>query len=53
MQYTVFYTDTWSGDEGTAQYTAASLEQASQFFYEDFGNTATVDQVIGINQNNA
>ncbi len=47
MQYTVFYTDTMFGDEGTAQYRAESPEQAAEFFQEDFGNTAGIDYIIG------
>ena len=47
MQYTVFYTETWDGWEGTAQYYAESPEQAAEFFQEDFGNTAGIDYIIG------
>ena len=47
MQYTVFYTESWTGWEGTAQYEAATEEQVRQFFQEDFGTTADVDYIIG------
>ena len=47
MQFTVYYTESWTGEEGTAQYYAESPEQAAEFFQEDFGNTAGIDYITG------
>lgn len=47
MHFTIFYTDNWSGDEGTTQYYGESIEQVQEFFAEDFGNTANIDYIVG------
>ena len=46
-KYTVFYTDTMFGYEGTAQYVADNQEVVEAIFQEDFGSSANIDYIVG------
>lgn len=45
-EFVVFYTETWDGHEGTALYSAETVEQVAEMFGSDFGNTAGIDYII-------
>ena len=47
--YVVFYTDNWDGHEGTALYTGRNFAEVKAFFMADFGTSATLEYIIGDN----